>query len=161
MTTKQTEVPFGDRAHARTSDPETSKVVAANIAPAKRTALQLRILRAFEIMGPMHDAALYEVVTQMERNLGLKPSSPSGVRSRRSELAKPNMERLDEIAIARHIEMGAVQRRAFGAFAELSTADQRAARNRLVAEGVRSPLWDTGKRELVDGQRVIVWGLAK
>lgn len=144
---------------ARHTDPETSKAASQAVQPEKRTELQRRILRAFEIMGDMDDQALLQTVHMIERNLGIpeeKLSSPSGVRSRRSELAKPNMERLTDLAveICKEIGVEATQ------VAETREIVDKA-RERLRIEGFRSPLWDTGRRVFIKGSYVIVWGVAK
>lgn len=144
---------------SRSSDPKTSKD-AGQLAttPAKLRASHALILRVFELYGAMHDKDLIDRVHAAEKNFGIKKlMSPSGVRSRRSEMSKPNMERLDEIAMDINPEL----QRAYGAFESLSPEDRVTARMRLVAEGFRSKLWDTGRREVVDGRHVIVWGLAK
>lgn len=144
---------------ARRTDPVTSKAAAQAVQPEKRTELQRRILRAFEIMGDMHDQQLLDTVHTIERNLGIpeeKLSSPSGVRSRRSELSKPNMDRLVDLAVEVCKEIGV---EATQATKTLAIVDK--ARDRLRTEGFRSPLWDTGKREFIKGSNVIVWGLAK
>jgi hypothetical protein len=76
-------------AHARRTDPDTSHAAAASISdlPYKRRAVY-EVLWAF---GPMTDE---ELVRTYERNVGtelgtieIPAQSPSGIRSRRSELA--------------------------------------------------------------------------
>ena len=139
------------KARARSGDPETSKASAAAVTPAKLTELQRRILRAFDVMGPMDDKALVVLVQRMEDQLGIKVSSAAGIRSRRSDLSKPNMERIADII------------REMGDGVELSvTYDEalRLARQQLTIEGLRSPVWDTGRRVQIEGRNFIVWGLA-
>lgn len=144
---------------SRSSDPQTSKE-AGQLAT---TAVKLRashalILNVFAAYGDMNDKDLLDRVHDVERNLGKKKLiSPSGARSRRSELSKPNMDRLDEIAMDINPEL----QRAYGAFESLSREDKTTARMRLAAEGFKSKLWDTGKREVVENRHVTVWGLAK
>lgn len=93
--------------HARRSDPATSKEAGAAAKAKDRTPLQDRILRLFQAYGPMTDAALYTRLMEMETQLGFtKFTSPSGCRSRRSELSKPNMDRLSEILHENHDWIG-------------------------------------------------------
>lgn len=134
------------------SDPETSKQAGESVTEMR--ASHARVKNMFVLYGDLHDKALTMYLNAMEKNAGLKPMSPSGVRSRRNELAKPNMDRLDAIKA----EMG------FGPPLNIGDGDEafeQEARRRLRAEGFKSPLWDTGKREIVDGRTVIVWGLAR
>lgn len=138
---------------ARASDPDTSKAAAASLDEAKLTGLQARILQLFRVYGPMHDAQLYTRLLEQERQLGYtKLTSPSGCRSRRSELSKPNMDRL-----------GVLREEAVAANPERKWPDAHfdgAARYMLRAEGFRSPLWDSGRRATVDTKKVIVWEIA-
>lgn len=148
---------------SRSTDPGTSKE-AGELAttPAKLRASHALILRVFDAYGPMNDKDLLDRVHVVEKNLGQKKfMSPSGVRSRRSEMSKPNMDRLDEIAMDISAGEGNQLARAWGAFAGLSLELQHEARERLRREGFPSKLIDTGGREIVDGRSVIVWGLAK
>lgn len=144
---------------SRTSDPSTSRDAGKRATTtAKLRASHALILNVFNAYGDMNDKDLLDRVHDVERNLGKKKlMSPSGVRSRRSELSKPNMDRLDEIAMDINPDLS----RAFGAFESLSPVDRLTARARLATEGFKSKLWDTGKREEVDGRQNIVWGLAK
>lgn len=148
---------------SRSSDPSTSKEAGQLATTAtKLRASHALILRVFEAYGPMHDKDLLDRVNSVEKNLGIrKVMSPSGVRSRRSEMSKPNMERLDEIAMNITREEGGIPSRAWGSFAGLTLELQHEAREQLRREGFPSKLWDTGEREIVDGRSVIVWGLAK
>lgn len=136
---------------ARKGDPVTSHAAAEKVTALR--ASQLRVKNMFVLYGDMHDRQLLTVLHEAEKSAGLKPMSPSGARSRRSELAKPNMDRLNEIAAE-------IAGPSYG-FENLIEGEQDAARKRLRTEGFRSPLWDTGKRELVEGRHVIVWGLAR
>lgn len=143
---------FDSGARARSSDPKTSKDAAASVKNLR--ASHLRVLNMFVLYGDMTDEQLAEVLHDAERQGGLKLMSPSGIRSRRSELSKPNMDRLDEML------------REMGDGIELSgkTLDQWMVelRARLLVEGVKSKLWDTGKRAtLASGRSAIVWGLAR
>lgn len=169
------------RDRARLGDPETSKAAAAQLNPKWTRELYQRIMRAFTVLGDMDDKALIAAVHEMEDALGIKRSSESGIRSRRSELAKPNMDRLDEIAVemGRDRDMAWPTGRAFGdlraicGYADLSDTsaaccyvtgrpiDKASAVLRLRTEGFRSPLWDTGRRIVIDNRHVIVWGLAR
>lgn len=140
---------------ARRRDPQTSFEVAMaiEVRPAKLRASQARVLNMFKLYGDMHDKQLLEYLNDAERNAGLKPMSPSGARSRRNELAKPNMDRLDQMAADKTNDGNT--------FDDVSPDVQEEARGDLRREGFRSPLWDTGKRALVDGRNVIVWGIAR
>lgn len=146
----QTVLALDGRGGARSADPETSKQAAARVDPVKRTILQERILRLFEIYGPMADATLYARLVEMERQLGFtKATSPSGCRSRRSELSKPNMDRLAEIT--EEIER---------AYRTPALYVDEKARRWLRAEGLRSPLIDSGRRETIDNRSCIIWEVA-
>lgn len=144
---------LGIEAHARRSDPATSKQAAASLTMAKMRASHLRVLQLFRLYGDMDDRTLRRVATAEGWTI-----SDSGLRTRRSELAKPNMDRLDEIAE----ELAATATGNHGlAFADLADGDRRRVRERLKAEGFRSPLWDTGRRETYEqGREGVVWGLA-
>ena len=135
------------KARARSSDPATSKAAAASVS--KIRASQARVLRMFELYGDMHDKKMLELLADFENHNNLQAQSPSGARSRRSELSKPNMDRLAELKAEREKAMPALPANAIDYLPMLR------------AEGFRSPLVDTGKRETVDGRKVIVWGIAK
>jgi hypothetical protein len=142
---------------ARTSDPATSKAAgkAATEPSAKLRASQARVLSVFRAYGPMHDGQLVDFVHDLEKSMGLTADqlmSPSGVRSRRSELSKPNMERLNELAREKVIDAKD--------FDDLTATAQHIVRGHLRREGFRSPLWDSGRRETVKGRSVIVWEIA-
>jgi hypothetical protein len=142
---------------ARTSHPETSKAAAASVR--KQTASHRRILALFKLYGDMTDETLATYLNEAQQATGMKPMSPSGIRSRRSELAKPNMDRLDEIAWE---YAGQPFSRLGCSFADMDEAAQKRARHQLRTEGFRSPLWDTGKRETMStGRAAIVWGIAR
>lgn len=142
---------FDSGTRARSRDPETSKAAAASVK--NKRASHERILNMFRLYGDMNDETLTRVIRDAEKAAGLPPMSVSGVRSRRSELSKPNMDRLDEIA-REHNE------RDFAA--QSSGAVRDALRGFLRREGFRSELWDTGKREtLASGRQAIVWGIAR
>lgn len=144
---------FDSGARARSRDPETSKAAAASVRNVR--ASHKRVLAMFRLYGDMTDESLAALLNDAARETGFKAMSPSGVRSRRSELSKPNMDRLDEIA--RDLVDGAVR-----GFANLHEEQQHNARVVLRIEGFRSELWDTGKREtLASGRQAIVWGVAR
>ncbi len=145
---------------ARTTDPSTSHEAAERLTPDKLTAAQARVHAMFKLYGDMPDVQLVKYLHEMERSAGFtKVMSPSGVRSRRSELSKPNMDRLDEITKACHDSEPLLfpEER----FADLDGRGQAIIRDRLRTEGFRSPLWDTGLRVKIDGSNVIVWGIAR
>ena len=139
-----------DAPRARTSDPVTSKEAAKSVRAVR--ASHLRILAQFRLYGDMTDEQLALVLEDAEKGAGIKHMSPSGVRSRRSELSKPNMDRITEIK-QESVVIGAPP---------TDAVLDAAARRQLRIEGFRSPLWDTG---VVDtnaaGRRCIVWGIAK
>lgn len=157
---------------ARKTDPETSHQAAEQVT--RLRASQALVLNVFVAYGDMNDKDLLDRVHATQRGLGLpKVMSPSGVRSRRNELAKPNQDRIEELVTewftARDFIHGDVGQKWFlniaPDFREATSEEIRAAavsaRAVLQMEGFRSKLWDTGKRELVDGRHVIVWGLAR
>lgn len=153
MATEQTSLELDARQRTRLGDPETSKDASAKVAHMR--ASQARVLAMFKLYGDLHDKQLIEYLHDAEKSAGLKPMSESGARSRRSELSKPNMDRIEEIA--KEIEASA---------GPADTTQKRLnlyrhARARLLIEGLRAPLWDTGARATVDGRKSIVWGLAK
>lgn len=142
----------------RLHDPETSKAAAA--APRKLKPLQLRILQAYRVYGAMDDRQLLQVINDMERELGFtRFSSPSSVRSRRSELSKRNTERLRQLREAWWKEV-AVAPATEREEKEMERQADAAARRFLAVEGFRDPIWDTGQRiRLPDtNTRAIVWG---
>ncbi|MEP6990088.1 MAG: hypothetical protein ABJA80_04090 [bacterium] len=143
-------------ARARSSDPTTSRDAAASVQSVR--ASHRRVLAMFKLYGDMTDEQLAESIREAEKDAGLvKLMSPSGVRSRRSELAKPNMDRLDEISneiVAANPDLSRVALR--------DEAVDFNARRQLRLEGFRAPLWDTGKRTtLSTGRKAIVWGIAR
>lgn len=159
METDQTSLDLDARQRARLRDPDTSKDAAAKVTHMR--ASQARVLAMFKLYGDLHDKQLIEYLHDAEKSAGLKPMSESGVRSRRNELAKPNMERMEEL----RAEWLKQNRPAGTTLADLDTPEYNAcgywARATLITEGVRSPLWDTGRRATVDGRKTIVWGLAR
>lgn len=168
---------------ARKTDPDTSHQAADAQEPKLRPS-QARVLAMFKLYGDLHDKQLQAYLHDMEKAAGFKKlMSPSGIRSRRSELSKNNEERLRQLRTQFYIEHGQIPAQRAGAH-WTSTDDQAArapitvqeeaaiegtrrtaaeewARRTLRIEGFRSPLWDTGRREKVDGHNVIVWGLAR
>jgi hypothetical protein len=155
-------------ARARKGAPATSKAAAQSLTLGTMRASQMRVLQLFTEYGDMDDRSLLKVA----RAAGVKMSD-SGLRSRRSELAKPNMDRL---AALRHqwykennvvgggvclglVSIDHMEREE----ANIPTAQYNAAvewaRRTLRLEGFRSPLWDTGRRVTYEGGREgTVWG---
>lgn len=154
---------FDSGARARSSDPKTSKAAAASVTNLR--ASHRRVLAMFKLYGDMTDEQLTESIHDAEKDAGLaKLMSPSGVRSRRSELSKPNMDRLREIKDGMHDDNEA--RAVAGTYDRAKVDDSaefnRVARGILIIEGLRSELWDTGRRAtLASGRSAIVWGLAR
>lgn len=144
----------------RKSDPRTSHEAAAGQADSKITLTQRRVLSAFKLYGEMTDATLVAVLNGMEREAGLlKLTSPSGARSRRSELSKPNEDRLVQLRtewwLTNEPKVGDCTLEEGEAMADAW------ARSTLRVEGFRSPLWNTGKVEkLPTGYNAVVWGIA-
>jgi hypothetical protein len=153
---------FDSGARARSSNPSTSKAAAASVQNMR--ASHKRVLAMFRAYGDMTDETLAEYLNEASKETGLKLMSPSGVRSRRSELSKPNMDRIEQIA-DRLTQQRLDDKTAKWAAMYDEDAKRdilRAARAELLVEGVKSPLWDTGKREaLSSGRQAIVWGLAR
>jgi hypothetical protein len=165
-------------ARARTGAPATSRAAAASLTLGNMRASQMRVLQLFTAYGDMDDRALLRVA----KAEGVKMSD-SGLRSRRSELAKPNMDRIDglmaewmkerrywrfrdgwfRLAPNNTTTVASPDRDASGPGAYATTAELKAceewARRTLRIEGFRSPLWDTGRRvEYEGGRQGIVWG---
>lgn len=115
-------------------------------------ASQARVLNMFVLYGDMHDHQLAEYLHDAERQAGLPLMSDSGVRSRRSELSKPNMDRLDALAFD-HFKIRDFQ--------ACDPGQQEFLRTELRLEGFQSKLWDTGKEAQIGRRRVAVWGLAR
>lgn len=69
----------GAYAYARRTDPETSHAAAASVEPDVITALRARVLLELRRRGPMDD-------TQLVAAIQPEGYSPSGIRTRRSEL---------------------------------------------------------------------------
>jgi hypothetical protein len=144
---------------ARTNDPQTSKDAAASVTNMR--ASQARVLAMFKLYGDLTDEQLLTYLHDAERAAGFaKVMSPSGARSRRSELSKPNTDRLAELyeawMLARNVGRGSDVE-------ELHRPEAEAwARAELRREGFRSLLWDTGeRRKLETGRMAIVWGIAR
>lgn len=158
-------------ARARSKGPKTSKAAAASLTLATMRASQMRVLQLFTEYGDMDDRALLRVA----KAAGVKMSD-SGLRSRRSELAKPNMDRLAALRRDYYGEHSTnVRGRLLGLmklddmlrmeqeYADnvLVRAAEEWARRTLRIEGFRSPLWDTGRRVTYEGGRQgIIWGKA-
>lgn len=136
---------------ARRTDPATSHEAGASQTGDRVRASHARVLAMFRTWGDMDDKALEAMLNDACRATGFPMMSPSGVRSRRSELSKPNMDRLEQLRaeeLKYHPERDEKVREMNARFA-------------LRREGFRSPLWDTGKRVEINGHKCIVWGLAK
>jgi hypothetical protein len=155
-------------AFARRRDPDTSKQAAASVKGMRGS--QKRILAMFERFGDMTDETLTMYLDEASAHTGLPRMSPSGVRSRRSELSKPNMDRLDEIITERM--QGRVAKLTSPTTVHVPDEVMLAARQQLRTEGFRGvdgnvttgpTLWDTGKRERLSstGRMAIVWGVAR
>lgn len=147
---------------SRTTDPSTSREAGERVTNLR--ASQARVLNMFVLYGDMHDQQLLEYLHDAERQAGLPLMSDSGVRSRRSELAKPNMERLQNLTAGYVLDWMDEQdgKPEFDGFSREATEEEwQRARVELRVEGFKSKLWDTGKREIVNGRRVIIWGLAR
>lgn len=160
---------------ARKTDPETSKT--PGIGEGALRASQARVLAMFKLYGDLTDQQLLMYLHDAEKAAGLRLMSPSGARSRRSELAQPNTARMRELRRDWYREhnvvvMGESIGRArlhddFGALEEAVPVAQRTAadewaRRTLRIEGFRSLLWDTGRRvKSESGYPMIVWGIAR
>jgi hypothetical protein len=68
-------------AHARATDPQTSHDAAASIPSDKIRASQQAVLSVLRVHGPMDDTGIIEICM-----LAQPSQSPSGIRTRRSEL---------------------------------------------------------------------------
>ena len=75
-----------DDAHARISDPETSLEAAESLRREKIRRSQMQVYEALLDCGPMCDTRLQEALAAEGIHM-----SPSGVRTRRSELVEKNM----------------------------------------------------------------------
>lgn len=151
---------FDSGARARSSDPVTSKAAAQSVTNLR--ASQARVLAMFKLYGDLTDEKLTMYLHDAEKAAGLKPMSPSGVRSRRNELSKANMDRLDEIAVEMTYVASAPEPGTPLTYWQHDDKERRALRAMLETEGFRSPLWDTGKMEkLASGRLAIVWGIAR
>lgn len=74
-------------AHARTSDPDTSHAAAASIERHGLRAAQLAVLACLRERGAMTDEMLAHHYEKMWRHRDWPQQRPSGLRTRRSELA--------------------------------------------------------------------------
>lgn len=147
-------------AHARTTDPATSKAAAEGHSESQLTATQQRVLNCFRLYGDMTDVALVKNLNAMERDAGLtRFTSASGARSRRKDLSRANEARLAELRAQWQAETPWAHTDSAAAF---DAAADEWARRTLRLEGFRAPLWPTGKTErLQTGYQAIVWGLAR
>lgn len=140
------DAPFDNGVHARATDRDTSHEAAASV---DRTEGQAFVLGLFRKYGAMTDEQLLSVA-------GREPGpcrSPSGLRSRRSELSKPNEERLKAIRTEMN---GGVEE------CEPKEHYSEEVRAQLRREGFRSPLWPTGEKVKLDsGRMATVWGIAE
>lgn len=73
-------------AHARNTDPDTSHAAAASVTRDTRTETQRALVRLLRRYGPMTDAELAERYYLATK--GQPACSPSGLRTRRSELVR-------------------------------------------------------------------------
>lgn len=165
---------------ARPTDPKPSHDAAKALTEDKLTRLQARVLSAFQMYGAMYDKQLVDRVQDMERRAGFAAiTSPSGIRSRRAELCRPNDDRL--LHLRRDWYENAYEteeRPAYRVFGtdtdeevrriEREEMDEESlrragewARNHLKTEGIRSPLWNSGRTVNVDGFNVTIWEIAK
>jgi hypothetical protein len=87
-------------ARARVHDPDTSHEAAASIDGI--TKRQEGVLRVFEAFGPMCDEKLVKLYDRLHRDqpLTFPRQSPSGIRSRRAELADPEKTQPPKIVYA-------------------------------------------------------------
>lgn len=142
------------------------------LAKVELRASQARVLNMFLLYGDMNDKMLKTYLHDAEKAAGFrKLMSDSGIRTRRSELSKPNEERLEELRVEWYESHGYLRdgqgwfKNEGPTFPRVSDQVRRNVeswtRDKLRAEGFRSKLWDTGKREVIDGREVTVWGLAR
>ena len=123
-------------------------------------ASQARVLAMFRLYGAMDDTQLIRYQREQAIEAGVKPLSESGTRSRRSELSKPNEERLAEL---RAEFMRVAREKIPVAPTSQSEIEREAkfaddwARSTLLREGVRSPLWAVTERTLDTGRKATVW----
>lgn len=146
--------------HTRTSDPPTSHAAGVRATePKQLRASQARVLAQFKMYGDLYDKQLVTYLNEAEKQMGLKPTSPSGARSRRAELCAANTERMAELHEDWMKSNGFILTDTVPPPRVLEREDW--LRATLRREGFRSPLWDTGVRVSVDGYSVIVWGVAR
>lgn len=69
---------------ARRTDPSTSHLAAASVRVSDLPAVKQAIVTLFAVCGPMTDEQLWDV---WQQRIHSKPISPSGLRTRRRELA--------------------------------------------------------------------------
>lgn len=77
-----------EQAHTRRGDPVTSHEAAASIESEAIRASQQAVLECFAHFGPMYDEELVQKYGWTYLSRGWPSQSPSGLRSRRSELVK-------------------------------------------------------------------------
>jgi len=75
-----------DEPKARTTDPETSHAAAASLE--RLTERRQAVWAVLAEYGPLTDEALVSIYDQLADDGLIPPQSPSGVRTRRNELAK-------------------------------------------------------------------------
>ena len=157
MSSRIDDLPLFDPA-TRSGDPSTSKAAASSVRGV--AASHKRILAMFRTYGDMTDETLKGYLDELADRAMAPKMSPSGARSRRGDLSKPNMDRLDQIANEYYSGVPGSGKVRFADIPDEAT--QNRVRHQLRSEGFRSPLWDTGKREkLSTGRMAIVWGIAK
>ena len=74
------------RANARNSDPDTSHAAAESISSERIRKSQSAVLSCLKQQGPRHDALLISDYEAQQAEQGWPKQSPSGIRTRRSEL---------------------------------------------------------------------------
>jgi DNA-binding MarR family transcriptional regulator len=81
--------PHPDQAHARRTDPETSHEAAESVASETIRLTQRRILIVLYSMGSQDDIGIAQAISEQAP----MPPSPSGLRTRRSELVAKGLVR--------------------------------------------------------------------
>jgi hypothetical protein len=86
MTDTLFDVVWDDPPRHRTTDPHTSAEAAASLH--HLTERRQAILETLRLYGPLTDEALVAIYDELTETGDVPPQSPSGIRTRRSELAK-------------------------------------------------------------------------
>ena len=74
-------------AHARRGNPDISRAVARDLTPATLRKSQRAVLRCLQHAGPVTDEEMIREYDRLRERFGWPIQSPSGLRSRRAELA--------------------------------------------------------------------------